>query len=138
VKNPGLKCKHLVLQPNICHICRDYLALWNEKLTLTGHKEIEDFRLPNPPLKRNEAAKFRNIDPDVFLAKQSYFQQAQRLTDTYAFKNSTHKRIWELHSRGYTLREISAYFKKRNSLKSKDKIHKIIRDIAYLGGIKFA
>lgn len=94
-------------------------AKWNEILEDSGHEEIEDFRLPNPPLKNWHNLDFRNVNPEVFKAKQLYYEKARAILHTYEFQNPTHRRIWEMHSEGGSAREIARTLKLKKYKKSK-------------------
>lgn len=100
---------------------------WNKILKESGHKEIEDFSLPVPALIDWHNLNFRSINPDVFKARQQYYEKARSLLHTYEFKNLVHRRIWEMHSEGAAIREIAKTLKLKKYKKST--VFKILKSI---------
>jgi hypothetical protein len=100
---------------------------WNKKLVESGHDEIEDFSLPEPPLKSWDNFKFKKPSPEQFDAKQSYFQSARTLLEIYEFESEIHRKIWELHSEGFSIRQIVTKINKKKF--KRDSIHNIILHI---------
>lgn len=86
---------------------------WNQILEKDGHQEIEDFTLPDVPLKIWEAIewdkKTRATSRSAITidANQQYYEIAERLLETFRFKSETHRLIWWLHCDGLSVRQIS-------------------------------
>ncbi len=82
---------------------------WNELLKQSGLGEIENFSLPEPMLKTwnsfdwsSESAR----DPLRMLQARDYYEKAEEILRTYAFKNERQRMIWDLHCDGLSVREI--------------------------------
>ncbi len=100
---------------------------WNTILIETGHKEIEDFTLQDPLLLEWHNYEFKNLDIDSFNAQRIYYEKARHLLHTYEFKSIMHRRIWELHSEGASIRMIAQTINLKKYKKST--IFKILKTI---------
>ncbi len=103
---------------------------WYKKLAKSGFEDIENTSLPDPDLKHCDVIRFNKVTPDAYETRTKYFSNCRDLLNTYKFETKLHKRIWELHSEGLSLREIETVIKKRYK---KDSIHNIIRKISLRG-----
>lgn len=101
--------------------------IWNKKLIDNGHEEIEDFSLPDPPLKRWHALDFKKVDLTDYNAKLVYFEKARAILHTHFFFSSLHRKIWELHSEGVSVREIARIVNQRKVKKST--VYNILKQI---------
>lgn len=105
---------------------------WNEILEASGHEEIEDFSLPDPPLKRWHALDFKKVNLETYTANLEYYARARDLVHTYPFKNPLQKKVWRLHAEGMPMRMIAESLKHSKLRKSTvfniiDKISKQIK-----------
>lgn len=80
---------------------------WNNILEETGHNEIENFALPDPPLMQWESQRWSRTDDLLNTQKQQYYEMAEIILETFEFKNKTHRRIWALHCTGISGRRIA-------------------------------
>ncbi len=101
-----------------CKECDTLFQEWNAKLEASGHEDIEDFTMPDVPLKVWDNLFFRGIDPEVLAAKLNYYAQCRELLNTQLFENETHRQIWELHSEGIGLHKIVKILNKKKFKKS--------------------
>lgn len=101
--------------------------LWNKKLEDSGHEEIEDFTLAEPPLKRNEASLFKSIDPTYYNTTVLYYAKARDLLNTFDFKTELHRQIWELHSEGVSVREIARALNQKKVKRST--VHNVLKQL---------
>lgn len=84
-----------------------------KKLKESGFEDIEDMRLPEPPLKKWHNLVFRKLDLNKIEDATTYFEAARKLLLTYKFESVTHKQIWELHSEGLSYRQIERAINKK-------------------------
>ncbi len=99
---------------------------WNKKLVKAGHNEIEDFSRPDPSLKSWDNFKFKKVTPDEYETKTKYYANARNVLNKYEFQTPLHRKIWELHSEGLSLRDIEIEIKMKYK---KDTINMIIQKI---------
>jgi hypothetical protein len=99
---------------------------WYNKLKKKGFNDIEDTTLPEPPLKSWDNFRYKKVTPEEYEAKTKYYSNCRDILLTYRFSRALHKRIWELHSEGLSLREIEREIKDKYK---KDTINKIIQKI---------
>ncbi len=97
---------------------KDEFQKWNDILEESGHEEIEDFSLPDPPLKRWHALDFKKVNIELYTAKQEYYARARDLLHTYPFKTALHKKVWYWHSEGVPVRTIAEALKQPKLRKS--------------------
>lgn len=112
---------------------------WNDILIETGHKEIEDFNLPDPALKTWEKLRFHNTtSEDKIKETISYYEDCKTLlrkgSMNDCFETATHLKIWELHTEGLSVRKISLKINKK--FFSKTVINDYIRKIEKKHGIR--
>ncbi len=69
-------------------------------------------------------ADLRRYDPDVFAAKQTYYNIAGQFLNDHKFKNAWERKVWAMHADGLGIREIAAKIKRPGL---KDKIHITLR-----------
>lgn len=93
---------------------KELLAKWNRKLAASG---FEDCERPDGSLKTFTTSAFSKgyyTDPNRRNAKIEYYTLAQHFLHTYKFKNNKERVMWELHSEGISIRNISKEMKRRN------------------------
>lgn len=105
-------------QPNKKAPLNKQIEYWDELLKLNGFKDIEErttgrlrswsgeisIELNNPEIRAS-----RNYTSIVWKESQAeYYRIAGQLLFIKKFRNDQHKRIWELHSNGLTLKAIAA------------------------------
>lgn len=85
---------------------KDLQKKWYAKLAEDGFEDIED--QDQKHLKAWHSAYFQiKYTPCTFEAKQHYFEMAREFVWTHPFKTKQNRRIWILHSRGLSLRQIA-------------------------------
>lgn len=94
--------------------------LWYGKLKKSGFIDIEERGIlkdyPGSRLLRDYCRKKGNFyDTSRLEEKQNYFRFASQLLWTHSFRSSFEKRIFLLHSEGFSLREISKVIKRKMS-----------------------
>lgn len=109
-------------------------AHWNQVLEANGHQEIEDFSLPDAPLKAWHNHRWKNCHPDHIPEIQKYYEAANELLKTYVFKSECHRRVWELHCEGLSVRKIA--MKLRQKKLKKTAVHAIIVTIESTSGLR--
>jgi hypothetical protein len=102
---------------------------WYKKLADTGFEDAED---EWGRLHKYHSYKFMDQSftqtPEQMLITQSYYSQAGELLAEFAWKDKTHRKIWELHCEGKTLLEICAGLKKTRCRKlAKSQVDRIIK-----------
>lgn len=105
---------------------RALLAKWNKKLEKYNDCNAENYKYEDPKLKHWDNFHFKRIPKEIYESKQLYFSNARELAQNGKFKSMLSKKIWELHSEGFSLREI---VKAINERYKKDTVNKIIKDI---------
>jgi len=86
---------------------RKLFAQWNKRLEASGHHEIENFNLREPTLKTFECFRAEHYTALRNEAVRAYYEMADVVLRTYPFKTREHRRIWELHCRGDSVRKIA-------------------------------
>lgn len=83
--------------------------IWYAKLEKSGFQDAED---DYGHLKVYHSYKFmdKSFDhtPEQMELVQAYYSQAGQLLEEFKWKDRTHRKVWELHTQGKTLLEISA------------------------------
>lgn len=102
------------------------LEKWNKILEKYDDCNAEKYDYDDLKLKQWDNFKFKKLTPDQYESRLQYFANAREIASTAKFKNKTHRKVWELHSEGYSLRDISTEFKGKIS---KDAAAKILREI---------
>lgn len=110
---------------------------WYSKLEKTGFQDIEKnlyrYVEKEPELVRFHSEDFRQYTPKEFAEKEKYFQKAREFLEEDMFLNGTERRIWALHTMGFSLRKIVAVLEsesveiKANPSK-KDTVNKVINE----------
>jgi hypothetical protein len=100
---------------------------WYAKLEKTGFKDIEDNKYDEPKLKVYDYLKFKAIPPDLHEARKKYYSNCRDVLNVHRFESVLHRKIWELHTDGMSLREIERAIKQEYK---KDTINAIIRKIS--------
>lgn len=78
---------------------------WEKRLAKDGLGDIEDSK---GRLKSWHSFKFQmQFSPEQFAEHQTYYSQCEDLLRSYAFKRPLDHKIWELHSQGLSVRQIS-------------------------------
>ena len=114
---------------------------WNKALEASGHKEIEDFTLPEPALKSHHAIRwstpsgeFNWCHADKITQTKRYYELAEGLFETFDFESEAHRQIWVLHCEGGSVRKIAEAINQRRF--SKSAIERIIVSIQRKSGLK--
>lgn len=106
---------------------KDYKTLrdqWYKKLEKAGFEDIEDVKTD---MLKSWSSKFTRVDKDTHRtraqnslverkAKQRYYQLATYFLNDYAFESNLDKIIWEYHTEGISVRDISRLLKKAKVL----------------------
>lgn len=113
---------------------------WNEKLKRSGFDDAEDFSLPEPALKSWHSLKWENerAEKRAHDAK-TYFDLAQDALHTFPFKTDVHRRTWELHCQGLSVRQIDETLHSQllgYKGRTRANVHRIILAIQKATGIK--
>jgi hypothetical protein len=119
---------------------------WYAKAAASGFKDIETDD-DVPLLKEWDSMRFQKghdykdntVHHQVesrfldFESTQRYYELAGHLLHSHRFESATHKRIWELHSEGKTVREILVSIRRmKPTYKSLSSVHEVIRRLAEL------
>lgn len=103
---------------------------WYDKLQASGFNDIEDTQRSDRPLKSWHNFKFQYVNLIQRGAREEYFYLAKELLRTYAFKNETHRIIWDLHCKGLSKRNIEASIKHLEKPYKREQIGNILCIIA--------
>lgn len=79
---------------------------WNDKLEKDGFVDAEDFSLPRPALKAWHNLKFKGLTQEEIKESEQYYEMALQVLRYCEFENETFRVIWELHTKGQSIREI--------------------------------
>lgn len=106
--------------------------IWYEKLKADGFEDCENTELPDRPLKQWDSSRCIAKDPVRREAATEYYRTAAELLHIYQFEKAIYKRIWELHARGLSRREIEKELEKTRFKKKyrQVQIQTIIRKIS--------
>ena len=98
-------------------------AYWYQKLKDAGFKDAESPRghLKDWPAQRLK----RDYTPEKFEEKQNYYRYAAQFLFEHDFPSPHERKVWELHSQGYSLREIVHRLRKPHGTINKDNVQKI-------------
>lgn len=100
---------------------------WYKKLAKSGFEDIED---KDHNLKKFHKNFFSSVPKELRTAKASYYQMAENFLGDYRFTDNIEKVIWDYHSNGISVREISMLLKKakvRSFIPKKSAIWLIIK-----------
>lgn len=84
-------------------------AKWYKKLEKSGFEDIES---DENNLKVWSSIFARKNSPEVWQARAEYYQMATNFLEDYKFSNDVEKIVWEYHSNGISMRDISKLLKK--------------------------
>lgn len=84
---------------------------WNRRLERSGFEDVEDFKQPEPLLRRWTNTRMSHFTQDEVEDLKVYFARAREVLLTHKFKNKQERRIWELHSEGFFDKEIARELK---------------------------
>lgn len=117
---------------------RELFQKWNQILEDEGFGDAEDFSLPVPALKQWHNLKWKNpsqtLSADRIKDIKRYYDLADKMLETFVFKSPTHRRIWELHCDGLSIRKIADAVHQRKF--NKTTVHLIIFEIEKAGGLR--
>lgn len=99
------------------------LEKWNKKLDKYDDCNAEDMSFDEPKLRVWHNFKWKKLGQNEYEARLKYFNNCSSILHNYRFENTLHKRIWELHTEGMSLRDIEKAIKFRYK---KDTINQII------------
>lgn len=106
---------------------RDFEELktyWYQKLKESGFEDIET---PYGCFKDSPERRLRrDYTPDRFQEKQEYYRLASQLLFDHSFRSSFDKKVWGLHTEGFSLREIAMQLRTPSNQINKDNIQKTI------------
>jgi hypothetical protein len=81
---------------------------WYNKLAKAGFKDLENVFVSGEPLLHWDSIEFqRYFSPDSFLERQRYYELAGQLLNEFKFKDKRDKKIWEMHTKGVSQRDIA-------------------------------
>ncbi len=113
------KCKHTILDPH-CASCKTLQRDWYKKLETDSKTNPEEGFVDIERHGRYEgmlkiySSEFYSKDYDKVVrdSKQEYYQLALNFLESYKFESNREKIIWEYHSNGISMRDISKLLKK--------------------------
>ena len=109
---------------------------WTQKLEAEGFKDIEESTAAGEMLKTWDSHYFASrYEPDIFSARQEYFELAERYIKTGYFESDLEKRVWTLHAKGHYLREIARMLRTKNNHINKDNVHAIVARVRSRMGV---
>ncbi len=104
---------------------------WYDKLKASGFEELETEGEENdkaesvPFMKHWTCTKFRAANKELYQAKIDYFSHATEILNTHDFESDLEKEVWELHTEGFSYREIGIKLKDKKI--NKDKANEIVK-----------
>jgi hypothetical protein len=103
-------------------------TLWYEKLKQSGFQDLETSRgfLKDWPSQRLR----RDYTPERFQEKLNYYRFASQLLWEFKFKTKLEKKIWELHTEGKSMREISFQVRTHKNKMNHNKVRKVINKLS--------
>lgn len=76
-------------------------SVWYQKLKDEGFDDIEtSFQF--------HSSYFKDLAPKLMLEKEAYFSKASSFLNDFEFYSQLERDVWEMHSKGDTIREISS------------------------------
>lgn len=85
---------------------------WYKKLKSSGYEDIEQ---DENNLKEWDSYAFKSrYNKHLFSSKEAYYQLAGQFLHTYEFMCARDKLIWELHSEGHSITQISEKLRKKH------------------------
>jgi hypothetical protein len=100
---------------------------WYDKIAKKGFQDIEDTRHEQRYLKIWHSAYFQvTYSPAEFEFKRDYYCKASRFLHDHTFANELERKIWELHTEGFSLRKTATYLASQKIDCNKDAVFKII------------
>ncbi len=106
---------------------KEFLALqktWEKKLERSGLENIEQ---PDGNLKVWSTVFVTNYEPVAYQAKEEYYRLAAQMLHEHPFKNAVERFIWEQHSKGTSIRNITRLLNKKGVETYKGKVHKTLQ-----------
>lgn len=79
---------------------------WYEILKESGFVDIENTTHPNLPIKDWHSQRFKKVNVERKNHIENYYKKACELLLTHTFQSELHKKIWQLHSEGKSIRKI--------------------------------
>lgn len=123
-----MKCGHTIFIKS-CLFCKQLKTKWDDKLESSGFEDIEQ---DDGRLKLWAAhyfkSRFKNpSDLEFQKAKEAYYRRASQFLFEHDFTDKRAKRIWELHSKGVSIRSIVIILKKEGFKAYKCIVHDAIK-----------
>ena len=84
---------------------KELVKLWYTKLKKSGFCDIEDNKGYNN-VSHSHSSHFGSQDGDLIQAKMIYYDQCSDYLHNGTFEKPVHRKVWELHCEGATVREI--------------------------------
>lgn len=104
-------------------------AEWYQKIANSGFQEIEQ---PDGNLKLWASTFFKvRYQENVFRAKEEYYRLAGQFLNDYKFESKFEHRVWELHTEGVSIRNITLIMKKQGFKTYKRMVHETIGRLAH-------
>lgn len=101
---------------------------WDEKLKAS---EFEDIEQEDGNLKAWSNSFYCDEASEIVRqAKEEYYRLAAHVLYEYPFKTKRDRFIWEQHSNGVSVRDISKALRKKRIFYDKNKVHAVIQVIA--------
>ncbi len=105
--------------------------IWYEKLKSDGFEDIEDTDNVYKPLKAWHSFRFHRLGSLLKIeTSEIYYEKAASLLHRFNFKNVTQRKIWELHSQGWSKRQIEKEIKDHKPSYKREWIAVIIKRIS--------
>ncbi len=113
------------------HRSKSFKALqkvWEKKLSDSGLENIEQ---PDGNLKLWTSSFFKvRYNATLFEAKEEYYRMASQFLHDHRFEADAHKKMWELHANGVSMRNIACTLRKKGIATNKDLVNAVIQDLA--------
>ena len=123
----NLPCGHLIIH-DACKHCQELQAKWYDKIK-KDFDDAESIRYPDRPLKEWTSHAFKDLTFEEIEDRQAYTDKAQELLHSFTFKNTTHRRIWQLHCEGLSRYQIADQIKHLKITYKQARIRQIILDL---------
>lgn len=107
---------------------------WNQTLKDSGFEDAEDFSFSEPQLKSWHNFKFKNTTEEEIKQAAVYDSMAKTVLHSHRFETPIHRRVWELHIAGKSIRRISAEINQRRF--GRDVIFLLIQKIQRMYGLR--
>jgi hypothetical protein len=103
---------------------------WYKKLAKSGFEDIEgneEYFNASDTFTRH-SSRYRD-SVQRFEAKQEYYRLAGHFLYDHKFSSTLEKMIWQLHSEGLSIREITKKLQDRNVATHKNKVHETLQQL---------